>query len=117
MFVALCLLVIVVSAILSMADVQVPPRWCPPWRRRCRPRTDNYPYYPRRSIVPDGPADPRPVPTTTSRTSRRSRVKSLLDVAGIRFIFTSFVDNFNNFSAVGVIIIAMIGVGLAEEAG
>ena len=44
-------------------------------------------------------------------------VQNLLSIDGIRFMFTSFVDNFNNFSAVGVIIIAMIGVGLAEEAG
>jgi aminobenzoyl-glutamate transport protein len=43
--------------------------------------------------------------------------RSLLTVAGIRFMFTGIVQNFMNFNAVGVIIIAMVGVGVAEEAG
>jgi aminobenzoyl-glutamate transport protein len=44
-------------------------------------------------------------------------VRSLLTVDGLRFIFTSFVDNFANFNVVSVIFVAMIGVGVAEEAG
>jgi aminobenzoyl-glutamate transport protein len=44
-------------------------------------------------------------------------VRSLLTVDGLRFIFTSFVNNFANFSVVAVIFVAMIGVGVAEEAG
>lgn len=44
-------------------------------------------------------------------------VRSLLDADGIRFIFTSAVDNFNSFGVVGVILVAMLGVGLAEEVG
>jgi aminobenzoyl-glutamate transport protein len=47
----------------------------------------------------------------------RSEVRSLLTVDGLRFIFTSFVSNFGNFSVVPVIFVAMIGVGVAEEAG
>lgn len=43
--------------------------------------------------------------------------KSLLTADGIRFIFTSPVANFNGFGVVGVIMVAMLGVGLAEEAG
>lgn len=43
--------------------------------------------------------------------------RSLLTAEGIRFIFTSPVDNFNSFGVVGVILVAMLGVGLAEEAG
>lgn len=43
--------------------------------------------------------------------------KSLLTAEGLRFIFTSPVANFNGFGVVGVIIVAMIGVGLAEEVG
>jgi len=43
--------------------------------------------------------------------------RSLLTVEGIRFMFTGIVQNFMNFNAVGVIIIAMVGVGVAEEAG
>ena len=43
--------------------------------------------------------------------------RGLLSVDGIRFMFTGVVQNFMNFNAVGVIIIAMVGVGVAEEAG
>ena len=43
--------------------------------------------------------------------------QSLLSADGIRFIFTSPVANFNGFGVVGVIMVAMLGVGLAEEAG
>jgi hypothetical protein len=78
----------------------------------------NYPYYPGGSIVPNAGTDPTPPgPVDYVPHTETIKVESLLSVAGIRFMFTSFVDNFNNFSAVGVIIIAMIGVGLAEEAG
>ncbi|WP_421735477.1 AbgT family transporter [Cellulomonas sp.] len=43
--------------------------------------------------------------------------QSLLDGDGLRFVFTSPVANFNNFGVVGVIVVAMIGVGMAEEVG
>lgn len=43
--------------------------------------------------------------------------ESLLTADGIRFIFTSPVENFNGFGVVGVIMVAMLGVGLAEEVG
>jgi aminobenzoyl-glutamate transport protein len=44
-------------------------------------------------------------------------IESLLTTDGIRFLFTSFVPNFANFTVVAVIFVAMIGVGVAEEAG
>ena len=44
-------------------------------------------------------------------------VRSLLSPDGIRFMLTSPVANFLGFGAVGVILVAMIGVGLAEESG
>jgi aminobenzoyl-glutamate transport protein len=44
-------------------------------------------------------------------------IRSLLSTEGIRFIFTSFVNNFAGFSVVAVIFVAMLGVGVAEEAG
>ncbi|MBV8577716.1 MAG: AbgT family transporter [Acetobacteraceae bacterium] len=43
--------------------------------------------------------------------------RSLLTTDGIRFMFTGVVQNFMNFNAVGVIIVAMVGVGVAEGAG
>jgi aminobenzoyl-glutamate transport protein len=44
-------------------------------------------------------------------------VRSLISIEGIRFVFTSFVNNFANFSVVATIFVAMIGVGVAEQAG
>jgi aminobenzoyl-glutamate transport protein len=44
-------------------------------------------------------------------------VKGLLTSEGIRFMFTSFVPNFLGFTAIGVILVAMIGVGVAELSG
>ena len=43
--------------------------------------------------------------------------KGLLTVGGIAFMFTTFVSNFLGFAAVGVILVAMIGVGVAEYSG
>jgi aminobenzoyl-glutamate transport protein len=44
-------------------------------------------------------------------------VRSLLSADGIRFMLTTPVSNFLGFAGVGVILVAMIGVGLAEESG
>src|SRR5262245_32234105 len=44
-------------------------------------------------------------------------VRSLLTVDGIRFMYDGVVHNFMSFTAVGVIIVAMLGVGVAESAG
>jgi aminobenzoyl-glutamate transport protein len=44
-------------------------------------------------------------------------VRAILSIEGIRFIFTSFVPNFTTFAVVGVSFIALLGAGVAEEAG
>ncbi len=44
-------------------------------------------------------------------------IRSLLSVEGIRFIFTSFVPNFSGFAVIGITFIALMGAGVAEEAG
>jgi len=44
-------------------------------------------------------------------------IQSLLSADGIRFLFTSFVSNFMGFTAMGIILIVMIGVGVAERSG
>ncbi len=44
-------------------------------------------------------------------------IRSLLSVEGIRFLFTSFVPNFSGFAVVGITFIALLGAGVAEEAG
>lgn len=42
---------------------------------------------------------------------------SLLNAEGIRYMFSSLVDNFTSFAPLGVVLVAMIGVGVAEDAG
>lgn len=44
-------------------------------------------------------------------------VRNLISIEGVRFFFTSFVDNFAGFSVVATVLIAMAGVGVAEHAG
>ena len=60
--------------------------------------------------VPE-PADSYEVKTETTK------IQGLLTGAGIRFLFTSFVSNFRNFAPVAIILVVMIGVGLAEASG
>jgi aminobenzoyl-glutamate transport protein len=63
-----------------------------------------------------GPTEPEPATDYKVRTET-TKVKGLLTVDGVRYLFTSFVDNFRNFAAVAIILVVMIGVGLAESAG
>src|SRR5262245_688410 len=44
-------------------------------------------------------------------------VQGMLTITGIRFIFTSFVPNFQGFGVVAIAFIAMMGAGVAEAAG
>ena len=44
-------------------------------------------------------------------------VRSLLSVEGIRFFFSSFVNNVASFGVIAVILVAMAGVGVAEASG
>jgi aminobenzoyl-glutamate transport protein len=44
-------------------------------------------------------------------------VQSLLSTEGLRFMLTSWVDNFMAFTATGMILVAMIGVGVSEQTG
>jgi para-aminobenzoyl-glutamate transporter family len=60
---------------------------------------------------------PAPGPDDYHLQRETTSVQGLLTGDGIRFIFTSPVDNFNGFGVVGVILVAMLGVGVAEEAG
>jgi aminobenzoyl-glutamate transport protein len=44
-------------------------------------------------------------------------IRSLVSAEGIRFMYVSLIPNFMNFTAVGLMIAAMIGVGVAESSG
>ncbi|HEX4520657.1 MAG TPA: AbgT family transporter [Gaiellaceae bacterium] len=63
-----------------------------------------------------GPTQPVPAPAYHEET-QTAKVKGLLTGEGVRYLFTSFVSNFRNFAAVAIILVVMIGVGLAEAAG
>src|SRR5262247_3521916 len=56
-------------------------------------------------------------PETDKAEEVTTSVKSLLTADGIRFMYAGVVRNFMAFTATGVIIIAMLGVGVAESAG
>jgi aminobenzoyl-glutamate transport protein len=56
-------------------------------------------------------------PETHKVEKATTTVRSLLTAEGIRFMFAGVVPNFMSFTAVGVIIVAMVGVGVAEESG
>lgn len=53
----------------------------------------------------------------TVMETRTASARSLLTVEGVRFMYTSLIPNFMAFTAVGLIIVAMLGVGVAEESG
>jgi aminobenzoyl-glutamate transport protein len=110
LFLILCGIVIVLSQILYLAGVkattevaQAPPV---PAQIEYEGGTQNPSYE-----IPELPPQDYPVKRETTR------VEGLLTGDGVRFIFTSTVDNFNGFGVVGVILVAMAGVGVAEEAG
>lgn len=56
-------------------------------------------------------------PDTGAIEEITTHAQSLLTAAGFRFMFEGVVQNFMSFNAVGVIIVAMLGVGVAEESG
>ena len=112
LFLWLCVGVIVLSQILFWFDVKatyevVEPPPVPPRRPTTAARS---------SRPTSGRPSPSP-PTTTGSGTETTKVKGLLTGDGVRYLFTSFVVNFRNFAAVAIILVVMIGVGLAEAAG
>ena len=56
-------------------------------------------------------------PETHEIEQASTTIRSLLNADGIRFMYLSLVPNFMAFTAVGLMIAAMIGAGVAEESG
>jgi len=56
-------------------------------------------------------------PETDTVESVTTSARSLLTADGIRFMYSGVIQHFMNFTAVGVIIVAMLGVGVAEASG
>lgn len=44
-------------------------------------------------------------------------VQNLLSTEGIQYIFTSMTDNFINFAPLGIVLVTMLGIGIAENSG
>jgi aminobenzoyl-glutamate transport protein len=110
-FAGLCVLVIVVSAMVAAFNVSVTYEVAelPPIEAPVEELGG--------STQPEVNAPPSYEEPHVEIRHETTEVKSLLSIAGLRFIFSSFVTNFANFSVVAVIFVAMIGVGVAEKAG
>ncbi len=61
--------------------------------------------------------DPRPEGAKGVADDGMIRAISLMNGDGVRRIFTSLVDNFTGFAPLGVVLVAMLGVGVAERSG
>ena len=112
LFVWLCVGVIVLSALLAWADIKV------------TYQVAEAPPVPVEEVVQGGSTQPSGgLPDASVQegeyriVEETASIQSLLSADGIRFLFTSFVANFRNFAAVAIILVVMIGVGLAEAAG
>jgi aminobenzoyl-glutamate transport protein len=112
LFLWLCLGVILLSQVLSWLDVKATYEVVKP------PPVAAEEVYQGGSTQPDLVAPPEQEPAADYQLkTETTEVQGLLSVKGVRFLFTSFVDNFRNFAAVAIILVVMIGVGLAEAAG
>ncbi len=112
MCLALCGIVIVLSQVLHWAGVSATYEVVKP------PPTALEEDYVGGSVAPVQVLPPEPADSSAYEvTTETAEVEGLLTVDGVRFLFTSFVSNFMGFTAMGIILIVMIGVGLAEAAG
>lgn len=112
-FLLLIVVVIALSAVLSLLNISVTQEIAEPEPVEAQVT------YVGGSIVPVEDVDPAELFQDGNIEIREETlgIENLLSVDGIRFIFTSFVQNFADFSVVAVILVAMIGVGVAEKAG
>ncbi|MFN8499670.1 MAG: AbgT family transporter [Anaerolineae bacterium] len=114
MFLYLIVIVMVLSAILSLLNVSVTEQIAAP---APIPVEKNY-YEDTTEVQLALPPSQVGYPSDKFEIKERTiAVRSLLSIEGIRFIFSSFVTNFATFSVVAVTLVAMAGVGVAEEAG
>ena len=112
LFLVLCGAVIVVSQILYWSG------WKATFEVVAPPTAAAEQTYYGGSVEPTyvGPTEPEPASSYKVET-QTAKVKGLLTGSGVRYLFTSFVSNFRNFAAVAIILVVMLGVGLAESVG
>jgi aminobenzoyl-glutamate transport protein len=112
LFLALCAGVIVLSAFLNLAG------WSATYETVKPPPQSVEQVGIGGSVLPGEMLPAEQAPASSYHVVKETAtVESLLSVDGIRFLFTSFVDNFMGFTAVGIILIVMIGVGVSEVSG
>lgn len=61
--------------------------------------------------------DPRPMGTPGVADDGLIRVVSLVNIEGLQRILTSLVTNFTGFTPLGTVLVAILGVGIAEHSG
>jgi len=112
MFLALCIGVIVLSQVFAWVGVSATYEVIEP------PAQSADAVYVGGSTLPAQvlPAEP-PDASSYEPVQRTVEIQGLLTVDGVRYLFTSFVSNFMGFTAMGIILIVMIGVGVAERSG
>jgi aminobenzoyl-glutamate transport protein len=106
LFLALCIGVIVLSQLMDWLNVSVTSEVVEPTDVGTAQREDGV-----SALGYDDAPENYQVRTETFE------ITGLLTGDGIRFMFTSLVPNFLGFTAVGVILVAMVGVGVAELSG
>ncbi len=111
-FLGLIVGVILLSAVLAWADVSVTTEVAEPVPSAVVPD-----YSDAGSSYPSYEHEPDPTIPDYEMVTETIEAKSLLSAEGIAHMFTTVVQNFNDFGVVAVILVAMIGVGVAEEAG
>ena len=112
MFLALCIGVIVLSQILAWAGVGATYQVVAPSPQTVHAVGIGGSVLPGETM-PSQPPDAHDYHVVTETV----KIQGLLTVDGIRYLFTSFVPNFMGFTAMGIILIVMIGVGVAERSG
>lgn len=110
MFAYLCLGVIVLSAVLALMGISVTEEIAVPIPLEVAP--DLY-----EDVLGYGIGDARQEEVHFEIKEQTIAIRSLLNGEGIRFLFTSFVPNFQGFGALAVTLIAMMGAGAAEISG
>lgn len=111
MFLYLIIFVIVLSQILAWANVSVTELIAVPV-----PQIVDVEYY-EDTTAPGITAPDETLDEDFEIVERTIAVRGMLTTEGIRFIFTSFVPNFQGFGVVAITFIAMMGAGVAEAAG
>jgi len=112
LFLLLCVLTIALSQVLFWFNVHAT------YETATAPPVPTLETYYGGSVEPSdvGPTQPEP-PDAYKLHTVTTKVQGLLTADGVRYLFTSFVSNFRNFAALAIILVVMLGVGLAETAG